>query len=460
MKMCTTESQVKFIRIGVRCKMKLTICLITMGRPEFLEPCLKGIEGALVIENVNVILVDNGSKEEVASKLKSWSCNNHEKVKYLRLEKNESRAHVIWKLLEKEQIEWIVFPGDDDVFESKFIEKFFRLVQKNPKLSALGASAELINKDGKSLDQIKFPPLHEIDSRPKQIVKSLHEAPFFWPSLFLHFPTIDKNIVDMKYVADWSVGVQAVIQGRFLTTNEISLKYRVHPSQESFSSVNHRKFFEAAMMITSTIEGNDFRTLLNSFSFNDAKIFFDFMIKVPPIYGDTFYRERILNPLRDVIIESGMTDHIMQYCLGRIMEMSGVFIRMKEIVRIFSLPHKDFYYANLNFDAVNGVCDEFSKRITEFPNNRAFRTFRVKCSHSKSNSSDFTFDCSHLANLDQMQLFDLLIVELSKKMEASGELRFTVTSGEIWVIRTLRFLRRYIPSHVSSFFSTLKGKGF
>ena len=458
--MYTIESQVKFMRIGVRCKMKLTICLITMGRPEFLEPCLKGIENALIIENVNVILVDNGSKEEVASRLRSWSGNNHEKVKYLRLEKNESRAYVIWKLLEKEQIEWVVFPGDDDVFESKFIEKFFSLVRKNPKIRALGASAELIDKDGKSLDQIKFPPIHEIDSRPKQIAKTLHEAPFFWPSLFLHFPTIDRNIVDMKYVADWSVGVQAVIQGGFLTTNEISLKYRVHPSQESYSSVNHRKFFEATKMVTTIIEGTEFRTVLNSFTFNDAEIFFDFMVKYPPIYGDIYYRERVLNSLRVAIIDSQMTGSLIQYCLGRIMEINGVFIRMNEILRIFSLPHKDLYYANLNFESANGVCDQFAKRIIEFPINRAFRSFDVRCCHSKSDGNSLLFDCSQLANLDQLQLFDLLIVELSKKMEASGELRFTVTSGEIWVIRTLRYLRRYIPAHVSSFFSTLKGKGF
>ena len=41
--------------------MKLTICLITKGRKEYLEDALKSYEKFLDVDNVDVILIDNGS---------------------------------------------------------------------------------------------------------------------------------------------------------------------------------------------------------------------------------------------------------------------------------------------------------------------------------------------------------------------------------------------------------------
>ena len=96
--------------------MKLTICLITKGRKEYLEDALKSYEKFLDVDNVDVILIDNGSDLLSKQILLDWKLKCSKKVSYFRIETNNpSGFTAFWDIIESSSPDWILNPGDDDI---------------------------------------------------------------------------------------------------------------------------------------------------------------------------------------------------------------------------------------------------------------------------------------------------------------------------------------------------------
>ena len=68
--------------------MKLSICLVTKGRKEYLLDALNSYEKFIATGEVDVIIIDNGS--DVLSKeiLYNWKLKHDSKVSYYRVETN------------------------------------------------------------------------------------------------------------------------------------------------------------------------------------------------------------------------------------------------------------------------------------------------------------------------------------------------------------------------------------
>ena len=80
--------------------MKLTICLLTKGRKQYLEEALESYEKFLLTGEVNVVLIDNGSDQASRKILTNWRLKNDKHVSYLRNDiNNPSGLTFFWDQL-------------------------------------------------------------------------------------------------------------------------------------------------------------------------------------------------------------------------------------------------------------------------------------------------------------------------------------------------------------------------
>ena len=106
--------------------MKLTICLITKGRKEYLEDALKSYEKFLDVDNVDVILIDNGSDLLSKQILLDWKLKYGKKVSYFRIETNNpSGFTAFWDIIESSSPDWVLNPGDDDILVFNIYKEWF-----------------------------------------------------------------------------------------------------------------------------------------------------------------------------------------------------------------------------------------------------------------------------------------------------------------------------------------------
>lgn len=102
--------------------MKLTICLVTRGRSQFLDDCLLGLEECIHTGLAEVLLFDNGAPLEVSQTLETWCRKNN--VEYIRYDENDSRPTRVWNEVRSRGLTWVVFPGDDDKFIASSLRIF------------------------------------------------------------------------------------------------------------------------------------------------------------------------------------------------------------------------------------------------------------------------------------------------------------------------------------------------
>ena len=102
--------------------MKITVCLVTKGRNEYLKDCLSSLELAIKIPEVFVFIVSNGCDQESLELLKFWSSQFPEKVDLVELQKNNVRPDVIFPIISRTNPDWVIFPGDDDKLIAETLE--------------------------------------------------------------------------------------------------------------------------------------------------------------------------------------------------------------------------------------------------------------------------------------------------------------------------------------------------
>ena len=126
--------------------MKLTICLLTKGRREYLEEALSSYEKFIDTGDVDVILLDNGSDLVSKQILLDWKLKYEKKVSYIRNEVNDPGGFTIfWDKLKTFNPDWILNPGDDDILVFNIYEKWVQAVKNNPSLNAFASLASVLS---------------------------------------------------------------------------------------------------------------------------------------------------------------------------------------------------------------------------------------------------------------------------------------------------------------------------
>jgi glycosyltransferase involved in cell wall biosynthesis len=427
--------------------MKLTICLITKGRKEYLEDALQSYEKFLDTDNVDVILIDNGSELLSRQILLDWKLKYDRKVSYFRIAINNPGGFTaFWEIIESFNPDWILNPGDDDILVFDAYEEWIKALEENPALDAFASSAILINSFGRETGEIRPPAIIQLNCRAEIIARSLYEPPFFWPGLFFRFSAIPKPVLISRFVHDWWIGLQLVTTGRILATSRIGVKYRVHSGQESFQTSNRRKYFEGYNMLTTFIRTREFQNLLEKLSDLEKEKLIDLCINNKLLYSQPEYFISLMKDLTLKVVESLKSTSINNEIIEKFTLSAGVYTKRNDSENLYTgltLNSKEFR-GNLSLSFSENVCEKL-RDINKIFNETAKTKISISCSHSKYNTGSILINCDKLNMLNEVEISDSILVSINDHLERSELLGFTISPFERAFIIFYRQLKFRFP---------------
>jgi hypothetical protein len=438
--------------------LKLTICLLTKGRKQYLEQALESYEKFILTGDVNVVLIDNGSDEESRIILTNWKLKHDKYVTYLRNDiNNPSGLTYFWDQLKSSTPEWVINPGDDDILVFDVYKEWLMAIRKNPSLNAFASCAQIINSTGHVTGEVRLPSINGISDQIKMITNSLHQPPFFWPSLFFKFSAVPQPPIKSRFTHDWWIGLHLVLKGQIESTQSIGVKYRVHNNQESFQSSNRRKMFEGYNMLINVINSNEFRNSLKEMNDLEMNDLLASCIETKPLYS---HPEYYISLMRELSLNIGKVSksYDLNNNLSEIyISSSGVYTKKDDLENL---------YTGLGLDTKNSIGNlalYFSENVCqilydskEFFNATASARTCLSCNHSELTSGSIYIDCSNFSTLDKFEICEMILVTINEHLENSGVYQFTVTPFERVLIKFFRKLKQRLPKILRKYQFSLK----
>jgi glycosyltransferase involved in cell wall biosynthesis len=427
--------------------MKLTICLVTKGRKEYLEDALKSYEKFLDADNVDVILIDNGSELLSRQILLDWKLKYDEKVSYFRIETNNpSGFTAFWEIVESFNPDWILNPGDDDILVFDIYTEWIKALEENPELDAFASSAMLIDSFGRETGEIRTPAINQLSCRAEITARSLYEPPFFWPALFFRFSAIPKPVLISRFVHDWWIGLQILAKDQILTTSRIGVKYRVHRGQESFQTSNRRKYFEGYNMLTSFIQTREFKNQLDKLSDSEKEKLIELCIDNKLLYSQPEYFMSLIKDLTIKVVESSKSASIGNEIFEKYTMSAGVYTKRNDLENLYTglTLNSTESRGNLSLSFSENVCKKL-RDINEIFNETAKAQMSISCNHSKYDSGSILIDCDKFNTLNEVEISDSVLVSINEHVERNGLLSFTISPFERAFIVFYRKLKFRVP---------------
>jgi glycosyltransferase involved in cell wall biosynthesis len=424
----------------------LTICLITKGRANYLPAALKSYEHFIDTGNVNVVLIDNCSDSASKKILDEWRQKFTTSVSYYRLDVNSPTADSYWDILNKLNLEWVVFPGDDDQLVFEIYDLWRKELGNNPDLKAFSSSAQIIDAQGRSINRVRTSPIFALTDRVQVLIQAFHEAPFLWPGLFFKFSEVPEVIIKSRYVFDWWIGLHLILADNYLVTQSIGVKYRVHPNQESFQASNRRKFFEGFNMLTSFIESKEFSSWVQRLTDPQKKDFLKKIQVVRPIYSqDSFYLS-IIKDLTKVILSNSSSHLVTTELVEEYAKAGGVLTKYNDLNNIFSgfLVRIQKSPGNFKFVCTPGACEQLQEVGLQFNQDSDYE-LTAYCNHSKANNGAVFIDCAKFKEMNRDEIADNIILRFVEEFEAIGIFDFSFTPREKLLISYFRSKKPRFP---------------
>lgn len=427
--------------------MKLTICLVTKGRENYLPESLKSYESFLSTGEVDILIIDNGSDTISRNILYDWKMKHGLRVHYYRCENNENLGIPnFWDVIGSYEPKWILFPGDDDVLVFDIYYQWKKALKNNISLNAFAASGKVINSEGDITGEIRLPSVLDASSDIERVAKALFEPPFFWPCLFMRFSAIPKTVIHSRFVFDWWVGLQLVLCGSVETSRHIGLKYRVHESQESFQASSRRKHFEGFNMLSSVISSVSFKNFLKRLSDKELYMFYDLCLHKKFLYDQPQYNMALLNELTSKVTKYAGSNLAKTEIAEKYLSGSGIYTKKYDLGTIFNnleLPNAESL-GNVGIIFSENTCPSVTKAGECF-RSEAFNSVTIGCVHSIFKSGLILIDCEIMAKFDKKYVADQILVSLDATAENQGILNFVVSPFEKKIITHYRNLKLSTP---------------
>lgn len=432
--------------------MRPTICLVTRGRSEFLKQCLDSLEPCITNGLADVLVFDNGSPEKSAEMIYSWC--QASKAELVRFDQNESSLARVWRIIVEKKLQWVVFPGDDDVFIPSSLLKFNEITSKNPELSSVAFNMDIIETNG-NLTHVIRKPLFSTSTEICEIAaRSFCEPQFLWPSLFFRADLIKSPVPSSRFYFDWWIGQQLILTGRTLYEDSSSVKYRVHPLQESRLGSTRRKFFESAFWMLEFIESKPFLEWLQNLEEQEIVKFWNFLVREKPVYSSETFGRVVLIQLGRAILRTRPSFESKNLIVGSLAVEQGVYLKRGEVSNFLfeNLSLTSDVSSNISCVPTPGVCRQFALGLAFFSHDSLPKhTFQVSCFHTIDVATAIRFDCSKFVGLHGDQIADQIVFQLTQSAEDKGILDFSVTPFEKRQIVRLRLAKRFVPGRLLNF---------
>ena len=436
-----------------------TYCLVTKGRRDYLPDTLNALSVALQQKDVQVIVVDNGCPDDVSLMLSDWCYTAGDKARYVRFDVNDTSAPRVWNMLRNFDIDWITFPGDDDIVLPEFLSTAREHIARNAEVNVIASSMRIIDSQG-SVTGHERHPLEFVGDRAEYLANALHEPPFLLPGMFIRFNSLTMPLPQSRYIFDWWLSLNLIALGPIFTTKEVSVNYRVHGEQESALAPNRRKYFEAQVVLSRFLESDIFDNFMRGLSDKQKHEFIVSLFNRGPIYGDLEFGNTLRINLSLKVIDS-MSDSVnSSNLMGELAALNGVLLREGELRTFQASIYEGNQDTKANFclSAVDGTCGDLVQYVSTFLSDKSLLpTFLIGCAHSRLTPA-YLVDCDAF-RLSPTSTVDSLIVRITETLEITGEYEYKLSPFERNLVNRLRSVKRLVPGGLINLIKSLLKSG-
>ena len=432
--------------------MNLTICLVTKGRDKYLDYTLRSFEPFLRDLNTRVLIIDNGSQEPAKGKLSAWSESNSEKVNLVRIEKNDPMPTSWWPIIIESELDWVVFPGDDDELCIDILEELKKALMDDPEMVAFASSLAVMREDGSLTGEILSPRGLSSNSAVEQIAIGLHGTPFAWPGLFFRVSKIDSKVPSSRYIFDWWIALNLIISGSTKVTRTVGANYRVYPGQESNLAPLRRIYFEGALWLADFVESDLFGNWIVNLDDNARINLWHATVKAKPIYGDLIFSWPLVFQISRLLIKSSRSSATASMLVSDFAILNGVFLKSEESRHLISsegrIDNFISFPSNVSVSFNQSSCDIIKETQNYFTLHSLENHFVVACNHSGAQVGGVKIDCSSLDSNNASMNADLIIEAITLYCEEKGTFQRTISSSDMELILKIRALRKKLPNRL------------
>jgi hypothetical protein len=412
-------------------------------------------------EWIELVVVLNGLSLENRKAAEKLHAIFDSRVRIFEFSQNTSVAEPVWTTLRQLDLQWVVFPGDDD----EFIPDSFRVVRKDlsssSDLFAIGYSAKAIDAAGKETGKVLQPLKVKGLDKGRLLAHLLHKPPFVWPSLLFRFDKIPSEVFLSRFVSDWWTSLQLFSAGGVASSTFPILRYRTHGHQESNLTSNSRKRFEASIMLYFFLESSNLQSWLSTDKELDA--FLDTLKKYPPIYGDFQFSGSIVAKLIHILADIGREEASLEAVslLGHLATSNGVVMPMNEFPHYSRVQIQTQNLLNISFVAGSGICQRLRELILSLKSIENALEVRVGCLHTLTEDEGLaiTLNCLELDSIRDEEFSDIICRATSFILQNN---RSAASELSIWEWRVVKLIRRTVfklrklksPKQLFQFIST------
>ena len=427
--------------------MELTICLWTRGREKYLNQILNSFEDSLLIDEVKILILNNGATQAVSQNLSLWQKKFSDRVTLMKIDINDPRPTTAWRYLELVGADWVTFPSDDDQFLPSIIEEWRKVLRGNSNIVAFGSSVAIMNSEGGLTGETISPAVLNQHSSVEKIATALFEPPFHWPSLIFRLSKMPKDLPTSRFAFDWWVGISLILSGEVVTSPSIGLIYRTHNEQESNLVLHRRKYFEASIWIDWLVNTDEFKDWIKSLSDEDRVKLWKKLVSKNPIYGSQDYSSAVLASIFRIVVESTNCDIKVSEIIGTYAIYRGVLLRDNE-TRVFLPKLKSLPIGlpgNIRVTLASEGCTPIIEGSALIQGGESPIEFRIYCNHSPGAKNGVYIDCRKF-NKDLTSLnADLIVKEITEIYERERQLQTVLTGGERILVFQFRKWRHKLP---------------
>jgi glycosyltransferase involved in cell wall biosynthesis len=437
--------------------MKITVCLVTKGRSEYLRDCLSSLEEAIQIPEVLVFIVSNGCDQESLEQLRVWSGRFPEKVNLVELQKNNVRPDLIFPIISKTNPDWVIFPGDDDKLIAETLKLAISKIKSDRELVAIGYSARIINEKGNETGETINPSGLYSKNQTQTLGRSFSEPPAIWPSLLFKYDAIKEIIPTSRFAFDWWVSVNLLLVGKVEFSSEYSTYYRRHSGQESSVVPPQRKYLEDYIWLRTALESNSFKAFVERTSNDQLAEMWLETIRRGPIYDDPYLGRQLLIDLGLTLSKLAKSDDSRARYLSQIAKLHQVILFGNEVrhLGLFTKEFDDADIRNFNFAIAKEVCGVVSAVLARISDTSLEVSAIIGCAHSPK--GDVRIDCVKLSYLPEDEKIAWIIMEISKNLLQREDINSNLSIGEKILLSRFRAIRKKMPGKLRNKLRKLRG---
>ena len=425
----------------------VTICLLTQGR-DHLHDFLSSTQVFRSLDFVNFLIIDNGSNLDTSIIISEWA-QNYPRAKYVRRERNSLDPQLLWAEIVNFAEEWIIFPGDDDSLRPEGFIEWKRIVDSNPDVQVVSTPGKIMKSSGKFTNEVLWPEFNSTSSSAIQIAQALHSPPFFWPGLFFKWKLVPLPLPNSRFVFDWWIGINLVIDANIIVSTIPAVNYRRHATQESALVSLNRKLFEAMYWIDDLLNSKKFLNWLESKSEYEKQEFWNEIHAHKPLYADDELSNLVLFSLARKLMNTNISPNFRASIGSKLGLSLGALLHDLDLQQsIDGIELAEGSFGNVRILPTGKGCETLNKLAQDTQADKFAPIQKIYCSHLIRSSSALEVDCMRYKSLPHRQALDALVQEVSGHLVSQNILKFRISPAEQKLILIARKLKSRIPRHV------------